>query len=298
MFQAERHLLETETEMRRWETEVATLRQRIRDEGLNITREGDVVAPEIAVPTVPHWLAADPSTGSGQAQSEEGPGGLRPISGGANVDPEVLGRDIERMRGQLRRLGPVNVEAEEDYAELRQRHDFLTSQLDDLSGAEKALHRAIDELHGVMRKRFQSTFETVASGFEEYFQTFFGGGRARLVLTDPKDLQHTGVEIEAQPPSKRLHSLAQLSGGEKALTAVALLFALVQANPSPFCVLDEANVGRFVTALQELAKKTQFIVITHNRRTIEVSDSIYGVSMGPDTVSRVLSLRLADVTDN
>ncbi len=297
MFQAERRLLETEADVRRWETEVDALRQRIRDEGLSITGDGDIVSPEIAVPTVPHWLAAD--------APEEGPDGLRPISGGANVDPEVLGRDIERMRGQLRRLGPVNVEAEEDYEELRQRHDFLTSQLEDLSGAEKALHRAIDELHGVMRKRFQSTFETVASGYEEYFQTFFGGGRARLVLSDPKDLQHTGVEIEAQPPSKRLHSLAQLSGGEKALTAVSLLFALLQANPSPFCVLDEvdamldeANVGRFVTALQELAKKTQFIVITHNRKTIEVSDSIYGVSMGPDTVSRVLSLRLADVTDN
>jgi chromosome segregation protein len=153
-----------------------------------------------------------------------------------------------------------------------------------------------------MRKRFQSTFETVASGFEEYFQAFFGGGRARLALTDPKDLQQTGVEIEAQPPGKRLQSLAQLSGGEKALTAVALLFALVQANPTPFCVLDEvdamldeANVGRFVSALRELAEKTQFIVITHNRKTIEVSDSIYGVSMGPDTISRVLSLRLADV---
>ncbi len=306
MFQAERRLLEAEAEVRRWETDVDALRQRIRDEGLSITREGDIVSPEIAVPRVPHWLAADPSSasgGSGQVHPDEGPGGLRPISGGADVDPETLGRDIERMRGQLRRLGPVNVEAEEDYTELRQRHDFLTSQLDDLSGAEKALHRAIDELHGVMRKRFQSTFETVASGFEEYFQAFFGGGRARLALTDPKDPLHSGVEIEAQPPSKRLQSLAQLSGGEKALTAVSFLFALLQANPSPFCVLDEvdamldeANVGRFVSALQELAKKTQFIVITHNRRTIEVSDSIYGVSMGPDTVSRVLSMRLSDVT--
>ena len=293
MFQAERRLLETETEARRWETEVDALRQRIRDDGLTITREGDVVSPEIAVPTVPQWLVAD---------GEEGPGGLRPISGGANVDPEALGQGIDRMRGQLRRLGPVNVEAEEDYAELRQRHDFLTSQIEDLSGAEKALHRAIDELHGVMRKRFLSTFDTVASGFEEYFQAFFGGGRARLALSDPKDIQHTGVEIEAQPPGKRLQSMAQLSGGEKALTAVALLFALLQANPTPFCVLDEvdamldeANVGRFVSALRELAGKTQFIVITHNRKTIEVSDSIYGVSMGPDAVSRVLSMRLADV---
>jgi chromosome segregation protein len=339
MFQAERHLLEAEAEVRRWETEVDALRQHIEDEGLTITRDGDIVSPEIAVPRVPHWLAADPSTrsagseqaSSGQDRPEEGPGGLRPISGGADVEPEVLGREIERLRGQMRRLGPVNVGAEEDYAELRERHDFLTSQLEDLSGAEHALHRAIHELHGVMRRRFQTTFEMVAQGFEEYFQAFFGGGRARLALrsgsgqaaSDPEDpstgslagqagqapstssgqaLEHAGVEIEAEPPGKRLQSLAQLSGGEKALTAVSFLFALLQASPSPFCVLDEvdamldeANVGRFVSALEELASKTQFIVITHNRRTIEVSDSIYGVSMGPETVSRVLSLRLADV---
>src|SRR3989304_6236092 len=115
---------------------------------------------------------------------------------------------MERLRLQMRRLGPVNVEATEDYAELRERHDFLSSQLEDLSGAEKALHRAIDELHGVMRKRFESTFETVASGFEEYFRAFFGGGQARLSLPAPKDLQSTGVEIEAKPPGKRLRSLA------------------------------------------------------------------------------------------
>ncbi|MEE8347278.1 MAG: AAA family ATPase, partial [Dehalococcoidia bacterium] len=299
MFQAERRALETEAEVRRWETEVDTLRQRIAEDGLSITRDGDVVSPEIAVPRVPHWLAAE--------GSDEGPGGLRPISGCAEIDTDALGRQIDRLRSQMRRLGPVNVEATEDYAELRDRHDFLTSQLEDLSGAEEALHRAIHELRGVMRTRFQSTFETVAKGFEENFQTFFsgesGGGRARLTLTDPKDLQNTGVEIEAQPPGKRLQTLAQLSGGEKALTAVALLFALLQANPSPFCVLDEvdamlddANVGRFVSALKQLSKKTQFIVITHNRKTIEVADSIYGVSMGPDSVTRVISMRLGDVT--
>jgi chromosome segregation protein len=259
-----------------------------------VTRDGDIVSPEVIAPRVPQWLSAD--------QPDEGPGGLRPVQGGAEIDPAALGRDIDRLREEMRRLGPVNVEAQEDYAELRERHDFLSSQLEDLGGAEKALHRAIDELQGVMRKRFESTFATVASGFEEYFQAFFGGGHARLSLTDPKDVNSTGVEIEAQPPGKRLQSMTQLSGGEKALTAVSLLFALLQANPSPFCVLDEvdamldeANVGRFVSALQALSKKTQFIVITHNRRTIEVADSIYGVSMGPDAASRVLSLRLGDI---
>jgi chromosome segregation protein len=294
MFQAERHALEAEATVRRWETEIETLRQRIAEDGLSVTRDGDIVSPEVIAPRVPQWLSAD--------QPDEGPGGLRPVQGGAEIDPAALGRDIDRLREEMRRLGPVNVEAQEDYAELRERHDFLSSQLEDLGGAEKALHRAIDELQGVMRKRFESTFATVASGFEEYFQAFFGGGHARLSLTDPKDVNSTGVEIEAQPPGKRLQSMTQLSGGEKALTAVSLLFALLQANPSPFCVLDEvdamldeANVGRFVSALQALSKKTQFIVITHNRRTIEVADSIYGVSMGPDAASRVLSLRLGDI---
>jgi chromosome segregation protein len=156
-----------------------------------------------------------------------------------------------------------------------------------------------------MRKRFESTFEQVARGFETNFHAFFGeGGHARLKMTDPKNPSTTGIEIEARPPGKRTHNLNQLSGGEKALTSLSLLFALLQANPSPFCVLDEvdamldeANVVRFANALKDLAKRTQFIVVTHNRRTIEVADSIYGISMAPDAASRVLSMRLADITD-
>jgi len=140
--------------------------------------------------------------------------------------------------------------------------------------------------------------------FQSYFATFFGGGSAELVLTRAQD-GGAGIEIVAQPPGKRLVSLAMLSGGERSLTAVALLFALLQTHPSPFCVLDEvdamldeANVGRFVDALSRLAKRTQFIIITHNRRTIEVADAIYGVSMGRDSTSSVLSLRLSDVSPN
>jgi chromosome segregation protein len=196
----------------------------------------------------------------------------------------------------------VNVEAREDYESLSERHSFLAGQLEDLATAEKSLHRAIEELSTLMRKRFETTFEKVARGFEQYFKTFFGGGHAELGLTDPKDPSNSGVEIEARPPGKKTKTLTQLSGGEKALTSVSLLFALLQANPSPFCVLDEvdamldeANVGRFASALHDLARRTQFIVITHNRRTIEVADSIYGVSMAPDGASRVLSMRLGDL---
>jgi chromosome segregation protein len=173
----------------------------------------------------------------------------------------------------------------------------------DLESAEESLHRAIDQLTQLMETRFATTFEQVSKNFEENFHAFFGeGGHAKLKLSDPKDINSTGIEIEAQPPGKRTKSLSQLSGGEKALTSLSFLFALLQANPSPFCVLDEvdamldeANVVRFAQALKDLAERTQFIVVTHNRRTIEIADSIYGVSMAADAASRVLSMRLADV---
>ena len=215
-----------------------------------------------------------------------------------------MAADIERLRTQIRALGPVNIEALGDYESMRERHDFLAGQVSDLEGAEESLQRAIAELTVLMRRRFETTFKEVAVSFERNFHAFFGeGGQARLSMSDPKSLDTTGVEIMARPPGKRTHALAQLSGGEKALTALSLLFALLQANPSPFCVLDEvdamldeANVVRFAGALKELSRRTQFIVITHNRRTIEIADSIYGISMAPDAASRVLSMRLADVT--
>ena len=294
LLQGERRILETEAVVRRWETELGTFRQRIEDDGLTITDQGEIVSAQVAAAPIPYWLAAE-----GQQ------GGIQPISGGAIVDPQGLGQQIDRLRAQVRQLGPVNVEAQTDYKELKERYDFLTGQLTDLQGAEKALRHAIAELEKVMLRRFQAAFAQVGEGFSFYFEQFFGGGQAELTLSDGDGSDKGGIEIIAQPPGKRLQSLAQLSGGEKALTAVALLFALLQTNPSPFCVLDEvdamldeANVGRFVAALQELAQRTQFIVVTHNRRTIEVAEAIYGVSMGPDSTSRVLSLRLADVAAN
>ena len=299
LFESERQALEAEAEVRRWRTEVDTLRVRIEEDGLTLSPDGNIVMVEAEEVAVPFWLAA------GQEGTEEGEGPPwegRPISGGAHIDQEGLRGRIDRLRGQIRNLGPVNVEAREDYESLSERHSFLAGQLEDLATAEKSLHRAIEELTTLMRKRFETTFEKVARGFEQYFKAFFGGGHAELSLTDPKDPSNSGVEVEAQPPGKRTKTLAQLSGGEKALTSVSLLFALLQANPSPFCVLDEvdamldeANVGRFASALHDLAQRTQFIVITHNRRTIEVADSIYGVSMAPDGASRVLSMRLADL---
>jgi len=210
---------------------------------------------------------------------------------------------IASLRAQIRSLGPVNEQAQADYGENKERYDFLTEQLQDLRQAEASLRKAIAELEEIIRDRFKATFEQVNEEFQRYFATFFGGGTARLILTRPEDGRPGGVDIEAQPPGKRLGSLAMLSGGERALTAVAVLFALLQAHPSPICVLDEvdaamdeANVGRFVDALRELTERIQFVIITHNRRTIEMADTIYGVSMGEDSTSGVLSLRLSDIS--
>ena len=154
-----------------------------------------------------------------------------------------------------------------------------------------------------MRARFETTFEAVSREFRRYFSTLFGGGSARLALTDPDDLSETGVEIVAQPPGKRLQSLALLSGGERALTATALLFAILTVNPTPFCVLDEvdaalddANVGRFCEALRTLAERTQFLIITHNKGTMEMGHALYGISMAQDGTSQVLSLKLEEAT--
>ncbi len=297
MFQAERQLLEREADVRRWQTDMETLQVRMAEDGLSVMADGSILAESKIMPQqVPTWMTVD--------DQDDGPGGLRPISGGASVDHDALKLQIDQLRARIRALGPVNVEAEVDYESLRERHDFLAGQVNDLESAEGSLDHAIGELNGLMKRRFDTTFTQVAEGFERNFQAFFGGGRARLRLTAPDEPATSGIEVEAQPPGKRTQSLTQLSGGEKALTAVALLFALLQVNPSPFCILDEvdamldeANVGRFAGALQELSQRTQFIVITHNRRTIEVADSIYGISMAPDAASRVLSMRLADVTE-
>jgi chromosome segregation protein len=213
--------------------------------------------------------------------------------------PLGLEEDMQQLRGQIRRLGPVNPSALAEYAEVRDRHAFLTGQVLDLEEAEQRLRQVLAELDEVMRREFQRTFEAVQRQFQDNFTRLFGGGSARLSLSDPDDLSTTGVEISARPPGKRQQTLALLSGGERSLTAVALIFAFLQTNPPPFCILDEvdamldeANVQRFGAMLKELAQTTQFIVVTHNRTTVQAADTIYGVTMGGDSASQVVSLRL------
>jgi chromosome segregation protein len=288
---AERELVASEAALRERAAQVRAFEQQLADDGLVLAVDGTVrVAPR-----------ADVAAGEGGVATLEA-GAVIPARGGADVDPGELRETISDLRAQIRALGPVNVDALEDLSEERERHAFLSGQVQDLDAAEQQLRAAIRELRRLIRDRFDETFAQVNQNFGEYFTRFFGGGAAHIEVVQGEDDAEPGVEIHARPPGKRISSLNMLSGGERALTSVALLFALLSVNPAPVCVLDEvdaaldeANVGRFVGTLAELDERSQFIVITHNRRTVESAGTIYGVSMGEDSCSTVLSLRLADL---
>jgi chromosome segregation protein len=214
-------------------------------------------------------------------------------------DPPPASGQLARLRRRYHELGAANPFAVEEYAELKARLETLETQDADLRVAIGKTRELIGELDTMIADQFRTTFAALETAFERRFEQLFDGGFARLSLTDPSDLGSTGVEIVARPPGKKAQALAMLSGGERALTAVALLFAMLEVRPVPFCVLDEvdaaldeANIGRFAEALRSLAHQTQFIVITHNRGTIESADALYGVTVGDDSVSRVISLRL------
>lgn len=247
-------------------------------------------------------LEAPSALGTHQANGQNGHNGhdLDHIDAPTSqADTVELERRVYALKARLSRLGPVNALAVEEHAALSERQDFLQKQLHDMLAAADSLRRVIGELDRTMRDQLAATFVQVNEAFQGFFHTLFGGGTARLELTNPQDVTSSGVEISAQPPGKRMQPLAALSGGERALTSVALLFALLRVRPVPFCVLDEvdaaldeSNVTRFRTALQELSKQTQFVIITHNRGTIEAADTLYGVSMAGDGTSQLLSLRV------
>jgi chromosome segregation protein len=208
---------------------------------------------------------------------------------------------MNRLRTQLRRLGAVNPGAKAEYDEVRNRVDFLTTQMADSHKAEEQIQNVIAELDLLMEREFRKTFDAVAIEFQGAFTHLFGGGSARLGLTDSDDLTQTGIDIEARLPGRREQGLAMLSGGERSLTACALIFALMKVSPTPFCVLDEVdamlddvNVTRFREMLQDLSKNTQFVVITHNRMTVQAAEVVYGVTMGSDSASQIISLKLED----
>lgn len=215
------------------------------------------------------------------------------------VLPEGLEDLLNRRRAQLRRMGAINPEALNEFNEVKERNEFLTTQVGDLESAAAQLREVIAELDILMEREFRKTFDAVAEQFKDTFSRLFGGGTARLLLTEPENLTNTGIDILARLPGRKQQGLALLSGGERALTASALIFALLRVNPPPFAMLDEvdaaldeANVGRFRDLLVELSQTIQFVVITHNRNTVQAADTVYGISMGADSASQAISLKL------
>ncbi|HEY3758007.1 MAG TPA: chromosome segregation protein SMC [Opitutaceae bacterium] len=211
---------------------------------------------------------------------------------------EAVRAEVDALRQRLGSMGAVNLVAIEEYAELKQRHDFLKAQSDDLTKAKAELIAAIDEINQTSQQQFSVTFEQIKKNFAYTFQTLFGGGRAELELIQTEDILESGIEIVAQPPGTKLKGITLLSGGQKTLTAVALLFALYMVKPSPFCLLDEldapldeSNIGRFTDLLKKFVDESQFIIITHNKRTVSAAAAIYGVTMEERGVSKTVSMR-------
>jgi len=218
------------------------------------------------------------------------------------ADVEAWSKSLADIEAKMRRLEPVNLAAIQEYAEQSERKTYLDAQNADLTSALDTLEGAIRKIDRETRGRFKETFDRVNSGIQELYPRLFGGGHAYLELTG-EDLLDTGVAIMARPPGKRVSSISLLSGGEKALTAVALVFAIFRLNPAPFCLLDEvdapldeANVGRFTSLVTEMSEKVQFLFVTHNKATMEAARQLSGVTMREPGVSRLVSVDLAEAT--
>jgi chromosome segregation protein len=195
-------------------------------------------------------------------------------------------------------MGPVNLVAIEEYEETEERYKFLTTQHDDLIKAKEQLLEVIEQINNETTQMFKVTFEQIRENFRQLFKEVFEGGKADLVLVDEEDMLNSGIEIVARPPGKKLQSISLLSGGEQTMTAVSLMFSIYQVSPSPFCVLDEldapldeSNINRFIRVLKRFINHSQFLVITHNKRTISMADTLYGVTMQEHGVSKIVSAR-------
>ena len=231
---------------------------------------------------------------------------LSPSMGEGQGEGDIFNPDqetalVNELRDKLEKIGSVHVGAIEEYDELKTRHAFLSKQQADLVDSLESLKKAIQKINRISRERFIKTFEMVNEKFQEIFPRLFKGGRAKLLLIDEENLLESGVEIYAQPPGKKLQSITLLSGGEKALTAVALVFSIFLIKPSPFCLLDEvdaplddANIDRFNDMVREMTAHSQFIVITHNKQTMEKADCLYGITMEEAGISKVVSVKLGD----
>jgi len=257
----------------------------------------EVEQMEAAGETTPDAAAIAAEEPDPEAEEGEGqPEGYVPPPVPASMTAEEA---LIRLKAKIDRLGPVNMMAIEQFDELEGRHTFLTTQRRDLIDSIAQTSEAIKRIDETSKARFREAFTAIQHNFQGTFSTLFGGGRAGLTLLDENDPLESGIDIVASPPGKRLQSVQLLSGGEKALTAIALMFAIFQYKPSPFCLLDEidaplddANVGRFVDMLRGMLDRTQFILITHNRRTMEIANRLYGVTMEEPGVSKLISVQL------
>ena len=216
----------------------------------------------------------------------------------APVDSKTA-KEVESLKSDIKKLGTINVNAIEEYKTLKDRFDFLTVQKEDLENSEKSLNKIILDMIEIMKIQFSNQFATINKNFGEVFMELFGGGKATLRLSDESNVLESGIEIEVQPPGKKLQNMMLLSGGERALTAIALLFAILKLSPSPFCILDEieaalddVNVYRYADYLKKFSKSTQFLIITHRKGTMEAANTVYGVTMQEHGVSNLFSMQL------
>ena len=208
---------------------------------------------------------------------------------------------INDIKSEIRELGPVNVASIDEYVKTKERFDFMTVQRDDMEQAKEKLHKVIAEITQIMKRQFIEQFKLINTNFNLVFKELFNGGRADLIIVDSENVLESGIEIEVQPPGKKLQNMMLLSGGERAFTAIALLFAILRLRPTPFCILDEieaalddANVNRFAEYIRSFSDNTQFIMITHRKGTMEAADTLYGVTMQEHGVSSVVSMRMAE----
>ena len=212
---------------------------------------------------------------------------------------QLTQKKVKDMRNQIRELGSVNIDSIDEYKNLKDRYDFMCEQRVDLESTMAKLRNIISDMTKIMKEQFKEKFEMINKNFAEVFRELFGGGNASLTLEDKENILECGIEITVQPPGKKLQNMMLLSGGEKAFTAIALLFAILKINPAPFCVLDEieaalddVNVYRFAEYLKKFSKNTQFLVITHRKGTMEVADTVYGITMEENGISKLLSMKL------
>lgn len=209
-------------------------------------------------------------------------------------------KKVNQLRNEIKNLGSINVDSIEEYKQTKQRYDFMCEQRLDLENGAAKLKNVIYDMTSTMKEQFANQFKIINNNFGEVFKELFGGGKAELILTDTENILECGIEIQVEPPGKKLQSMSLLSGGEKAFTAIALLFAILKINPAPFCVLDEieaalddVNVYRFSDYLKKFSKQTQFLMITHRKGTMEAADTVYGITMQENGISKLLSMKLS-----